>query len=266
MWLGEGGQVYGALLASSPDVRVTGFEPIAEECDALNRRFGPAHVYLPHAVADGTTRPFYYCNYPMTSSLYEPDLAIMNRYEDLAEYCQVVSVEEITTVRLDDVPEVRGADYLKIDVQGAELEVLKGAVQVLRDILVVQAEVEFVPIYRGQPLFADVDQFLRSQGFQFHRFVNVEGRRVRSEPAGELGPAEWSQTLWADAVYIQDMGRWADLPADRLLQFATILHDLYGSSDLCARLLQVHDRKSGGELCKHYRSAGAEPSCAGDGG
>lgn len=251
LWLGEGNQVYLPLLATR-NVRVVGFEPIVEECDSLNLRFGPSHTYLPYAIADGTKRLFHRCNFAMTSSLYEPDLVYMNQFEDLACYCQVISVDEMQTIRLDDVKAAYGADYLKIDVQGAELDVLKGAVNILRNISVVQLEVEFVPIYRKQPLFADVDQFLRSQGFMFHRFVNMESRTLQSRGGAGDSAAHGQQLLWSDAVYIRNILAWDQLPSDTLLKLALILHEMYQAFDFSARLLHLHDQKTGGTLHTAY--------------
>ena len=69
LWLGEGAQVYHALLESGK-ASVIGFEPIAEECKSLNERFrAQRHTYLPYAIGDGEKHLFYRCNFPMTSSL-----------------------------------------------------------------------------------------------------------------------------------------------------------------------------------------------------
>jgi FkbM family methyltransferase len=254
LWLGEGAQVYSPLLRAR-HASVVGFEPIAEECESLNQRFGPPHLYLPYAVADGTKRLFHHCNFPMTSSLYEPDLAWMNHFHDLARYCQVTSVQELETVRLDDVKEAHGADYLKIDVQGAELDVLRSATAVLQGAAVVQTEVEFVPIYRRQPLFADVDHFLREQGFMFHRFVNMEGRTLQLPETNRDPETPWQQLLWADAVYVRDIFAWDQLASDSLLKLALILHEMYRSFDFSAKLLQMHDERTGSGLYAAYVNA-----------
>ncbi len=146
------------------------------DCDLLNTMFGPVHKFFPYAIGDSERARFYRCNHTMTSSLLKPDLEIMGLYQNLPEFCQVVDVSEIATVRLDDVPEALGADYLKLDVQGAEAKVLAGARTCLNSVLAVHTEVEFVPVYEGQPLFGDIDAILRSRGFMLHRLLNPEGR------------------------------------------------------------------------------------------
>ena len=59
-------------------------------------------------------------------------------------------------------------DLLKLDVQGYELEVLRGAEACLRTARAVLCEVSFREYYAGQPLFADVLAFLQSRGFRLH--------------------------------------------------------------------------------------------------
>lgn len=252
LWLGE--ENYDPLVRAGL-ARIVGFEPITAECEKLNQKFGPQNVYLPYAVGDGTRRRFHRCSHSMTSSLYEPDLECMNLYHNLPHFCQVEETWDVQTVRLDDVPQARGTDYLKLDVQGAELDVLRGAGNVLQDVLAIHAEVEFVPIYRGQPLFAEVDQFLRAQGFLFHRFANTEGRVLRTVGIGHDTETERRQLLWADAVYIRDIQYWKKMSSESLLKLAVILHELYGSFDFAAKLLQVRDERTGGHSSDAYLAA-----------
>lgn len=252
LWAGE--ESYHPLLRLG-HTRVVGFEPIAEACEELNLRFGPSNVYLPYAIGNGTLQKFHICNVFNTSSLYEPDHECMGSYHNLPDFCRVEALQDVQTVRLDDVREAQGADFLKLDVQGAELDVLRGAERSLESIVAIQTEVEFVPIYKDQPLFADIDQFLRQRGFMFHRFVNVEGRVLKTLHAKHDTPAQRGQVLWADAVYIRKISLWKDLPADRLIKLAVILHELYASFDFCASLLQIHDQKTGSRYYRDYLAA-----------
>ena len=60
-------------------------------------------------------------------------------------------------------------DFLKLDTQGTELDILKGALDYLRSgkIAVIKTEVSFLPVYRDQCTFSDIDRFLKEQGFLF---------------------------------------------------------------------------------------------------
>jgi FkbM family methyltransferase len=243
-----------APLLADNGTTMVGFEPSQAECDKLARVFGPKHKFLPYAVGDGSTASFYRCNYPMTSSLFRPDLDVMGWYQNLPELCQVVEVSELTTVRLDDVPETQGVDYIKLDVQGYERQVLAGAAACLESALVVHTEVEFVQIYEGQPLFADMDVALRSHGFMFHRLLNLEGRTLRDSGFVDSETTR-SQQLWADAVYIRNLTSWHALSSEQLLKLAVILHQMYGSSDFCGHLLAMYDRREGTAFSGEYIGA-----------
>jgi len=179
---------------------VLGFEPVAAECERLNAGSDGARRYLPHAIGDGGEAVFRECNYPMTSSLYEPNFPLLEKFQALAEVTQVVRRTPVQTKRLDDIPEAAGADYLKLDVQGAELDVLRGADRLLDSLLVVQTEVVFVPLYRDQPLFADIDTVLRRRGFAFHRFLGVCGRAFKPFLRDGSPSKTLSQELWSDAL------------------------------------------------------------------
>lgn len=252
MAVGDGREPYSALVEGG-HARVTGFEPVAAECEKLNAMHGSTHTILPYWIGSGERGRFHLTNAPMTSSLFEPNLELVSKFENLAGLMRVVSVDEVETLRLDDVPEARaGADYLKLDVQGAELDVLSHGCEVLAEVAVVHTEVEFVALYREQPLFADVDGFLRSQGFAFHRILGFGGRPFRPFIRNNDPNSIVSQQLWAEVVYVKDFMALERLPAEKLLAMAVVLHELYQSVDLCHVVLRAHDAAADTELAARY--------------
>jgi FkbM family methyltransferase len=266
MSLGEDKDPY-ARLVRAVSCEVIGFEPVARECELLNRAARPGCRYLPHAVGDGTAQVFHECNAPMTSSLLEPDADLLGMFHQLAEVTRVIDRRAVQTVRLDDIAETRGADYLKMDVQGGELMVLEGARERLRELLVVHTEIEFLPIYKGQPLFADIDAHMRARGFVLHRLTSLNSAcfklpGVEVELSGTV-----NQAIWGEAVYVRDFRAFDRLPAESLLKLAVILHENYGSTDLAAVALAAHDRQAGSSLIDRYLELlFADPGGAGSAG
>ena len=235
-------------------LNVIGFEPQPAECDKLNALALPGRKYLPYVIADGTRRRFYQTNTGMTSSLLAPNLKFAQLFNSLAELMEVVATGFVNTIRLDDVAEIRaqGCDLLKLDTQGSEAEILAHAGETLKSCLIIQTEVEFVQLYEGQPLFADVDQLLRARGFMFHRFLGLAGRTYKPLMLNNDPGAAMSQQLWSDAVYVPDLSRLDGLERTALLKLAALLHEIYQSYDLCHFVLAVHDRRFGSSCAQRY--------------
>ena len=106
-------------------------------------------------------------------------------------------------------------DYIKVDTQGSELDILKGAGEYLKTARCIDIEVEFNPIYEGQCLFWEVDAYLRSNGFMLWRMQNMvhysyDAERIAlNEPnmahfdnAAQEIRAFGGQLFWADVRYI----------------------------------------------------------------
>ena len=250
MSLGEGTDAYSPLANATP-CDVYGFEPVAAEFAKLKASAKPGHHYLPYFVGDGSARTFYECNFAMTSSLFEPNSALLAKFQNLEELARVQKAYPVQTTRLDDIPELKGTDFLKADVQGAELMVFEGATRLLDEVLVVHAEVEFVELYKGQPLFAEIDTYLRSKGFVLH-LLGKAGRTFKPLVFMNDPNATLSQILWGDAVYVRDFMLFDRLSGQALLKMATILHETYRSVDLVAVALEAYDRQHGTELQPAY--------------
>lgn len=91
-----------------------------------------------------------------------------------------VSVVGKETIRVDTLDAVatpamtEGRTLLKMDVQGFELEVLKGAAATLERIEAVYLEASFVPLYADQPLASDLIVWLDGHGFGLAAVYNVD--------------------------------------------------------------------------------------------
>lgn len=238
--------------------KVLGFEPLKTECEQLNQHAkarGAAIRYLPWALGDGKEHTLHITNAPMTSSLFPPARNTVDLFPALGELMQVEQQVRVQTHRLDDIEEAHGADFLKLDVQGAELMILQNSQKLLQSISVIQCEVEFIELYEGQPLMAEIDIFLRSQGFCFLRFTHLMGRPFKAiqEILGDQAPA--SNFLWADAVYIRDfrdMGAWSDR---QLKAAAFTIHEAFQAYDVSFFLLKELDRRLGSDLTSCYSAA-----------
>ena len=250
MSLGDGTEPYAPLLGAL-ECDVIGFEPVAAELEKLNRTKKESELFLPYFIGDGSIRTFYECNASMTSSLFEPNTALLQKFQNLEELVRVVKTSSVATKRLDDIDEVKGTDFLKVDVQGAELLVFRGAEKLLSDVLVIHTEVEFLELYKGQPLFSDIDAFLRAHGFQLHK-MSQTGRTFKPLIVDNDINAVMSQILWGDAVYVRDFMAFERLPAAGLLKLVAILHENYHSFDLALLALQAHDHQTGSQLHQAY--------------
>jgi hypothetical protein len=163
----------------------------------------------------------------------------------------VTKTEPVETMRLDDIKPALDVDFIKVDAQGYELEIMRHGVATLAKALVIECEVEFVPLYRGQPLFGDVQCFLREHGFMLHKLIDVAGRPFRPfNPPNPFLPM--SQVLWADAIFVRDFTRLEAYSDEELLQAAAILDVAYSSLDLVGLLLTEYDRRQKTNLMQAY--------------
>jgi FkbM family methyltransferase len=230
---------------------VIGLEPNADNCARRNADARPGHRYLPYALGDGRVRRFYECQNPLTSSLYRPNAPMLAKFSRLE--LPVVAEHDIQTHRLDDLPEIQDIDYLKLDVQGAELDIILGGPRLLDGTVLVHTEVEFIPLYTDQPLFGDIDVALRKAGLWLHKLDGIHGRVLQPLVPNNNPFAPLSQILWADAaVYVRSFMTFDQVAPEKLLKLAIILHEVYASFDLAALALQHHDIQTGKGLWKTY--------------
>jgi FkbM family methyltransferase len=233
---------------------VTGFEPQAAALDELIQRKGPLETYLPQALGAGGLATLNVCQYSGWTSLLQPNTAALNVFPQFQPNAKVIERIQVLTHKLDDISEVRPFDLLKIDVQGAEMDVFHGATQHLKNAVAIHTEISFIALYDHQPTFGQVDVYLRGLGFVPHGFADI--KRWPIAPLQFHGAAQQNvhQLLEADMVYVKDFVNPDGMSDEQLKQLSLIMHHCYQSHDLTARCIQcLIDRGAlPSESLRHY--------------
>lgn len=189
------GQYAGRMRAAGYGGRIVSFEPLSQAFDDLTERShnDPTWECYRQAVGDRVDSvEINVSENSISSSLFEiaersvrlePDTAYVAR-----EQVPLTSLSAIWHDLVQDGERV----YLKLDVQGYELNVLHGAEPILSSIDTVEAELSLVPLYVGAPPLEEVLEYIWSRNF---RLASMES--VFDDPStGEM--------LQADAIFVRD--------------------------------------------------------------
>lgn len=169
------------------------FEPTKIECEKLTEKYSQTpfksktinNVGLAKQTGD---IKFYISNHAAMSGLLEPDLENYEKhfgaYLEFNDWNKGITTTKEIIIKceaLDDYAKnkIEQIDYLKIDTQGTELDILKGAQQLLnqRKIHVIKVEVSTISIYKNQALFSDIDLYLRKHNYQMVDFITYRNEK-----------------------------------------------------------------------------------------
>lgn len=241
--VGARGGIRPIFRSVAPLLDVVGFEPDPSEAQRLlqeakaSLRF-QSLTYLP--VALGKTsgeHVLYLCRSRGASAFSKPNRAFLNRFPDAGRY-DVMGTASVPVRSLDSLvsdPSVRlprSIDFIKMDTQGSELEILQGASELLRtQVVAIEVEVLFARLYESQPVFRDVDAWLSERGFSLFKLRRQE--LVRN-PYATRPHISAGQLAFGDALYLRDP---LDPPRPWIPQDARQLEALI----LLAMLYDLHD-------------------------
>jgi FkbM family methyltransferase len=139
---------------------VTNFPHIKPQHFALSSRRGKAMMYL---------------NKQDSTNSLSPTGIMGNKYQSWQTV--TCSTEIVDLIPLDYWAlknKIKNIEILKLDIQGHELELLRGAKQLLKtSVRLIYSEIEFVKIYKKNCLFSEVDSFLRKYGFELFQLYNL---------------------------------------------------------------------------------------------
>lgn len=236
--------------------RVTGFEPQLSALANLNNTKTSLETYLPYAIGTGIRKTLNVCAYSGWTSLFEPDGAAIETFTAFRDNAAVIEKISVDPRPLDSVTEVKNIDFLKLDVQGSELDCLQSGIEKLSSCVFVQVEISFVTLYKNQPSFGEVDLFLRKQGFIPHCFAAIKQWPIAPLVFNNNPTQPLNQLLEADLVYVKNFIHPMNLTNEQLKHIVLIAHCCYGSFDLAAKCMEILEER--GALPKlsidHYLS------------
>tara|TARA_B100000315_G_C14537935_1_gene569404 strand:- start:301 stop:1455 length:1155 start_codon:yes stop_codon:yes gene_type:complete len=247
--------------AFGDNVEQIGFEPDLEEFKKLNegraKRNTINSTYYPVALhKDIGKRTFYLASNPAASGFYKPDINYWNRFQ----HEQSIIIKEtniIETIDFDSFAIKNGVEYvdfIKLDVEGAEFDVLKGCNKYLREGGVKGVVMEFrFHESSNQPTFADTDNYMRDLGFRLFDIDLMRSTRktLAAFPVKNQGkmvtwgmPCEIGQLFAGNALYFRDAvaeikcdennSMWDENSILKLISF----YEVFGLPDCAIELLQ----------------------------
>jgi FkbM family methyltransferase len=242
------------------DLRAVGFDPLSSEVERLNSLHPNgnqkyyAHLVgskqydelLPASVRDGQSNLF-----ERTSAARTQALTRCNYARDHYDQTGIGSMSQ-EMVELDEFvsrTHPMDVDFIKIDTDGHDYEVLLGAQKLLRQcpVMGVAVECQFHGLlHEASNTFANIDRLLRGLGFSlFDMEVYRYSRAALPKPFVYRIPAQThaGQVLWADTLYLRDAAEedyeqsWSQpLSAQKLLKLACFM-EMFGIEDCSAELL-----------------------------
>lgn len=211
--MGARGGVHEVVEPLAGVTAVLGFEPDEEECARIRAELATTSPWarwriepFPLAAGDGDAL-LYLTAGPMCHSLRPPNVELIRRY-NIWTMEKVGSVPRRTT-SLDKIlfgplaAEDYWGEFLKLDTQGMEFEILEGAQRTLAERTVaILTEVEFFQAYEREKLFSEIELFLRELGFSFYGFATMHYRsRKLLDKSKEAGR---ERAFYANAVFFKD--------------------------------------------------------------
>ena len=165
--------------------KVFSFEPLSDAYAKLRAKAQASEGWLtfPFALGDENGEStIQIAGNSYSSSL----LQFSNDFKQLRPDASPVGSETVTIRRLDDVVREERLDFegpvmLKLDVQGFELSVLRGALETLPRVSLLQCELALIPSYEGGATFVEVREFLRERGFVLAHLIDGHANHETGE-------------------------------------------------------------------------------------
>ena len=220
------------------------FEGDQRQIEKIAATYGSHATVHPFFLFDGSEQTVHLATEASgMTSLLRPKVDALKFFNGFDRFGTILSTTRLQTKRLDDVKALQPIDFVKMDIQGAELTVLQHGLQVLQRCIAIQLEISFIALYENQPTFGQVDVWMRANGFVPHCFVEMKKWSISPMIRNNNFRIPFNQLLEADIVYIRDplgASSWTD---EQLRKLAVLAHDCFSSFDLAFYLILELNRR-----------------------
>ena len=229
-----------------------GFEPNEEEFRKLNST--DKKNYFNYAVGSGQSETLNICAAPGMTSILEPDFEYLELFHGFSDWAKVKKKVKIQTKKLDDINFDKKIDFLKIDVQGYEHEVIKNGNNIIKDCLIVQLETSPIPLYKNEKSFAHICLQLENLGFQLHSFNKINTRFFKPLTLQNNIYSGLHHLFQLDYVFIKKLNLLDKLDLEQLKKIALILFYSFGSYDLVDYIISKISKLKKDDIIFDYRN------------
>lgn len=228
------------------------FEGDLRQSEKIQSTYGHKCTLYDAFLFDGGMHTLYLCD-PESgmTSLFKPKREALQFFNGFERFGQVQQTLPVQTVTMDSVGHLPSIDFLKMDIQGAELQAMQHGTTKLEHCVAIQLEVSYVCLYEGQPSFGQVDLWMRSQGFVPHCFLEVKRWSIAPTIFDNNFRMPGNQLLESDVVYIRDPLNLHALSVLELKKLSALAHYAFKSMDLCVHLMLALESRGALEANTH---------------
>ena len=196
------------FLSQNIDTKILGFEPEPLEFERLSMNLHSNLTLLNTALYSSKKEiTLYVTKDPGLSSIYKPKLDFLKEIETkkaLGNYTVVKEIKVEANTLDDEVnsTEFKNADFIKIDTEGSEVDILKGSEKLLSQSLIgVESEMSYIQLREEQPTFQDLIKLLHDHDFQIFDTRNKFQKRESGQSYGKRK----GQLIYCDALFFKSL-------------------------------------------------------------
>ena len=237
-------------LYNNSNSKIIGFEPNTEEYNKLEK-INPKKNYYNYAIGDGSEKILNICRGAGMTSFLEPNINYLKNFSWFDTNSEIIKKEKVKTIKLDSLKEK--IDFLKIDVQGYESEVIKFGEEKIKNSLVVQIETSPIPLYKNEKTFSEVIGKIEKLGFSLHMFNKVNTKPFKPMQINNSFFIGINHLFQLDCVMIKNLEDINNLKKDDMIKMILIMFYSFKSYDFVDYLISLMDKKFNTNFIEQYR-------------